>query len=67
MVIPDDHVVILDVSPPKLHTIVLFGTLRFDHLTPDVHLQARHIFIYDGRLEVRGPVSQAAALFERLP
>ena len=30
VVIPDGITVLLDMSPPPLHTVVLFGTLRWD-------------------------------------
>lgn len=54
VVIPEGTTVVLDMSTPKLHTIVLFGTLKFDTTaTQELHLRARHIILMGGTLEVR--------------
>jgi hypothetical protein len=50
IVIPENTTVVVDMpagSMPKLHTIILFGDLKFDEVpegggTPDIHLHVRH-------------------------
>ncbi|KXZ43941.1 hypothetical protein GPECTOR_77g37 [Gonium pectorale] len=52
VVIPPGVTVLLDMSPPKLFTIVLQGNLVFDDTLPYINLQAHYILVVGGNFSI---------------
>jgi plastocyanin len=50
VVIPEDQMILMDVSPPRLFWLQVFGKLVFDR--KDLNLDATYILIYGGTFEV---------------
>ncbi|GLI70486.1 hypothetical protein VaNZ11_015368 [Volvox africanus] len=55
VVIAQGTTVLLDVSPPALGSLTLYGTLVFDDTQPSLELQARSILVDGGGLLIGGP------------
>jgi G8 domain len=51
--------VLLDMSPPPLHSVVLEGNLIFDGTQPNIELQAKYIVLLGGNLSIGTQVRAA--------
>ena len=53
VVIPEGQNVVLDVSPPKLYMLLVFGSLTFMQAPGlDLHLQVGYVFVYGGAFTI---------------
>lgn len=50
VIIPEDQMILMDVSPPRLFWLQVFGKLVFDRT--DLNLDATYILVYGGTFEV---------------